>query len=142
MSCSSNQFLNYLASARESSKRPLLKYSKNKYKTECNTLSVNSPVSEGESQSTLSIRNSLKKGKIKILNNGRSRQKKKATDIRIGNNSVNEKSPKNTLRRCLIQAPPSMKAVSNFKTMREASLPRSISAKGNLVDLKLKGLPN
>lgn len=129
--------MNYLESARESSKKPLLKYSKNKYKTECNTQSLNSPLSEWNRKSTSRIKNSLKKGKLRIFNNGRNKQKNNASVTLL--RSINEKSNKSISGRCLIQAPPSMKAVSNFKTMREASLPRSISVKGNLVDLKLKG---
>lgn len=60
---------------------------------------------------------SIKKGKFKILSSKRSRQDQK----------------------CLIQPPPSMKSVSNYKTMREASLPRSISSLSTtLVDIKKK----
>ena len=135
MSCCSNKFLNYLETAREV-KKPQVKYSKNKYKTETHTQSLNSPLSEAGSQSTSSIKNSLKKGKLKIINNWRSRQKKKKKIDYQLTNTVNEMCQDGP---CLIQAPPSMKAVSNFKTMREASLPRSISAKGKLVDVKRSG---
>jgi hypothetical protein len=116
MSCFTTKFKHITESANQSLIKSNSKFSITNYKTESKTHAVNSPFSGDKNESNSGTKNkAVKKGKFKILSNKRSRRDQK----------------------CLIQPPPSMKSVSNYKTMREASLPRSISwLSTTLVDTK------
>jgi hypothetical protein len=92
------------------------KYTMSKQKTERRSNGVNSPLSDQSSKKDTS---GQKKGKIKIIN----RMKKDSSG---------------KFSHCLIQPPPCMKTVNNYKTFREASLPRSITSLNNLIDQKVE----
>ncbi|CAI2365045.1 unnamed protein product [Moneuplotes crassus] len=92
-------------------------------------------------------RTTTKKSKFRILQKDCSRKITRAKDIllystsqALGYNSTSEKSPKK--ERSVIQAPPRMKAVSNFKTMREGHLAKSSSSKKSLLSFKIKKISN